>query len=646
MANKVEITIEGNNVTAIKAINGVETKLDGLKGKTKGIGSGIGNLADSLGLNALNVSVGAVVAGIGVLIKNTIETADEFAKMSQRTGVSVESLSTLKYAADLAGVSMEGLDNGFRKFNSNIYDASLGMETSKEAFDALNISIKNNDGTLKSTETLMMDVADRFKDMNDGARKAALAQDLFGKSGTNLIPLLNSGSDGIQSLQSEARRLGLEMTTNTAKAAEEFNDNLTRLGYAVSGIGVQLASELLPSLVAISSSMVTVTQDGQSLQTVAQGIGVALKVVMTLAGGVASALLVYAQAVGTYGAVIGKIVTLSWGEIDDVIKIGMERIKQTSLSAGAGFKALWQDASGYQEMLAKLNAGQREQDALGEQTRKAKALHDQWLGIADTLKSQIMSAGLSPQAVKLLELNRYAEGLREKFNGIAGATQLINSHLQTMIEKNFGADPREMFAPKTEMQITPAIDQSRIDSYKQSFLNVVSDISNESMAHFQIMEMAGTNIFGSMGDSLMEFATLSENTNKGLFQAAKGFSIAQAIMNTYEGATKALGQGGFFGFAMAAAVITSGLAQVARIASTQPSSRGGGGGGISRPSLPSDSVRSMATTNNNQRSVNFSLVINSEVLAGTNLDKWVRENLSGSIKRAVDDGTINFGGGD
>lgn len=60
---------------------------------------------------------------------------------------------------------------------------------------------------------------------------------------------------------------------------------------------------------------------------------------------------------------------------------------------------------------------------------------------------------------------------------------------------------------------------------------------------------------------------------------AKGMAVAQAVMNTYQGATKALAEGGPLGIPLMATVIAAGMAQVAKILATKPGSAGGGAGG-------------------------------------------------------------------
>ncbi|WP_447407521.1 hypothetical protein, partial [Clostridium perfringens] len=90
----------------------------------------------------------------------------------------------------------------------------------------LGISIKGTDGALKSNSQLLNEVSERFAKLQDGPIKTAAAMALFGKAGADLIPLLNGGSASIKEMTDEAKALGLEISSTTGAAAEQFNDNL------------------------------------------------------------------------------------------------------------------------------------------------------------------------------------------------------------------------------------------------------------------------------------------------------------------------------------------------------------------------------------------------------------------------------------
>ncbi|PLU75843.1 hypothetical protein BMJ22_21050, partial [Sinorhizobium medicae] len=94
----------------------------------------------------------------------------------------IEELSRLKYAADLSGVSIEGVANGFKKLSTNMADAAGGNKTAAEVFTQLGVAATNADGSLRSSSAVLLDVADKFAAMEDGAQKTALAVQLFGRS--------------------------------------------------------------------------------------------------------------------------------------------------------------------------------------------------------------------------------------------------------------------------------------------------------------------------------------------------------------------------------------------------------------------------------------------------------------------------------
>jgi len=131
-------------------------------------------------------------------IQQTLDFADNLSKLSQKTGISTDALYSLNAAAKLSDVEFESLSGSLSKFNKNIGAASEGSGDAKKAFDSLGISVKNQDGTLKNSFEILGELADQFQDMPDGATKASTAMALFGKSGAELIPLLNSGRDSLR----------------------------------------------------------------------------------------------------------------------------------------------------------------------------------------------------------------------------------------------------------------------------------------------------------------------------------------------------------------------------------------------------------------------------------------------------------------
>lgn len=204
-------------------------------------------------MERIGAVIGTAVAGLSTWafagwIKSSIDAADAASKSAAMIGVSVESLTALEYAASLADVSAEDLTSTLIKFNKNIDQADRGSKSQAAAFSDMGIALRGANGDLKTADALLLEVADKFAGYQDGAAKSALAQELFGKSGAKMIPLLNGGAQSIQELTSQARQLGLVVSQETASAAEQFNDSLTVMSSVSDGMANQIAAQMLPTM--------------------------------------------------------------------------------------------------------------------------------------------------------------------------------------------------------------------------------------------------------------------------------------------------------------------------------------------------------------------------------------------------------------
>jgi TP901 family phage tail tape measure protein len=110
-----------------------------------------------------------------------------------------------------------------------MFEAAAGSGENQRLFAALGITFRETNGDLRATDQVLRDLATRFQAMPDGPEKSALAVKLFGKAGTDMIPFLNRGAEGIQELTAQFRELGGEISGETATRAAEFNDDLNLL---------------------------------------------------------------------------------------------------------------------------------------------------------------------------------------------------------------------------------------------------------------------------------------------------------------------------------------------------------------------------------------------------------------------------------
>ncbi|TRO09215.1 phage tail protein [Ectopseudomonas mendocina] len=278
----------------ISAVDQTKTAFDSIK---RGLG-GLTDTAKSVNGVLANLGVGVSLAGIGAMIKSSIDSADALDEMSQRTGIAVESLSLLVPAAQLSAVSTEKFEAGLKKLATGMLEAATGSEESAQNFDALGVAIQNQDGTLRDSEQVLLDLADRFQAMPDGAEKAALAVDIFGKAGAEMIPFLNQGREGVGALKQEAAELGLQLSADTAAQAGNFNDALDKLKLATQSIGNQIIASLLPALNDMAGGMVESAKQGGTLRVILDGVVLVLKTLALGAATVGKAFVALGEAIG------------------------------------------------------------------------------------------------------------------------------------------------------------------------------------------------------------------------------------------------------------------------------------------------------------------------------------------------------------
>jgi len=223
--------------------------MQGVEGKAKNLGMAVRGVGAAFkGFFAI-----AAVGGIVALGKSAIDTADAFGKLSTRTGIAADKLLAYVNAGKLADVSQSDLETGLRTLARTQVEASEGVKTYADAYAKLGVTVKNQDGTLKDSDQLLSDIADRFQDLPNGPEKAAVAMDIFGRSGQKMITLLNGGSEALD-------EFGYNLSDSFAKNSEEFNDNLTKVGIELDRLKMQILDDLLPTLIDLSETFIDITK--------------------------------------------------------------------------------------------------------------------------------------------------------------------------------------------------------------------------------------------------------------------------------------------------------------------------------------------------------------------------------------------------
>lgn len=204
------------------------------------------------------VSVGAFAG----FIKSSIDAQDAISKLSQKTGIAVEALAGLQHAANLSDVGVDQLAKGVRTFSVVVSESARGMKSYQDKLTALGLDYKK----LKdlSPEDQFYALADAVQKLGKEDRAVAVSSALGDKMSV-LVPLLSGGADGLRQMVEEGQKYN-PVTAESARLAEEFNDNLTRLQASASAAGVSIASDLLPSLSATAQRVRELMDEDKGIQ--------------------------------------------------------------------------------------------------------------------------------------------------------------------------------------------------------------------------------------------------------------------------------------------------------------------------------------------------------------------------------------------
>lgn len=232
------------------------------------------------GVNESLKSMKEMVEAIGVAMlaerlveagKSAAEFGDKIQQATQKTGMSAESLQGLGFAARMSDVDFQSLSVGMEHLSRAMLQTQQGSLQSAAAFQSVGISAQQ----LKSMsmDEVLAKVADRFHATKDGATKTALAMQLFGRSGAELIPMLDQGSSGINALTAKAKQLGIVMSDEAVRQSAEFADKMKELSASAEATTRNLMGELMPAMNKIIDAFLQGSSHGGMLKEMFRKIG-------------------------------------------------------------------------------------------------------------------------------------------------------------------------------------------------------------------------------------------------------------------------------------------------------------------------------------------------------------------------------------
>ena len=204
------------------------------------------------GIEALTAGAIACATALVKMAFDAGNTADELNTLSATTGLSTEQLQKFKYASDLIDVDLNTLTGALKKTTSAMNSAKTGTGKQAEAFKKLGVNIKNADGSLRDNNAVFEESIKALGNIANETERDALAMELFGKSATELNPLIKGGIDTLAEMGDKAERLGLVLSQEALDGANKFNDQVDMIKANGKGlfdkIGNQVARDLTPAL--------------------------------------------------------------------------------------------------------------------------------------------------------------------------------------------------------------------------------------------------------------------------------------------------------------------------------------------------------------------------------------------------------------
>jgi len=261
---------------AIKTENQTSTGLSAAKAEVDEAGAAaddasgrFGGLGNALGaLTGVAVGVGSAFAAFSTL-KGAVDDVDNLAesvkKLADITGATPEAASQLTFAFQQFGINdptpvLDRFSKGLNGLIENEDGTTSHSSALTDQLKAMGITTQDAAGNTLPMQQILGQLADQFATMPDGPQKTALAIQLFGRSGADLIPLLDQGSAGLQQLYQRSNELGLTLSGSTLDAVHKNELAQREFSAALEGVKVQIGVALLPVLTLLMQGAVQLAE--------------------------------------------------------------------------------------------------------------------------------------------------------------------------------------------------------------------------------------------------------------------------------------------------------------------------------------------------------------------------------------------------
>lgn len=581
---------------------------------------------------AAGLAAAAAITAAAAMVKSAIDTAEATGNTAQKLGITTEALSGLVYTAKLANVDSQSLTLSLQMMTRNLSDAA---DKTGPAVDAIkDLHLNAADLAKMGPEKAVEAIADAMEKIPNQADRVSIAMDIFGRSGADMVNVLKGGKEALRTSAEEAAKFGAVISSDAARNADAFNDNIDRLKAAAGGMANTMAAQMLPALVGITDAMVDTAKNSGLLESAAKALGVTLQALTIVGIGVANAF----QQTGTWiGAGAAAAVAASKGEFTqarEIIRLAYDDIQKMNAEAAASIAKVWSGEAPAAKPAERPNdnsAPTRSKSARAETEKLKEELAKQLVAIheATTSEDQLRAehyvkdfAALQQSlSLKLITQQQYEEQRqaladtyeqqaterqnRESAQGLANIAANIaamqdsfatQSQIEQAAYEQKLADLEnyklsELYVEQTYADLKANIEKEHQDKKAAITLSGLSTREQQEKASSdKNVKMWSSGYRGQLdviGGVMSQAANLMQSGSKKQFEIGKKAAIASTLISTFQSAMSAFNSlsaipivGPALGAVAAAAAIAFGMSQVAKIRSQQFQGGGAGGGSV------------------------------------------------------------------
>ena len=333
---------------ATRVIRGISKGLKKMGKVAKKMGRGITSALGKVvkGLFSFKTALIGVagLAGMGLLIKSSIQVIDKLGKVSSKLGVTSQELQRFRFAAKLAGVEETALDMGLQRFIRRVGEAAQGTGEATDALKKMGIQLTNSNGSVRSATNLLGQVANALKKTKDPAERLRLAFKLFDSEGVAMVNMLKGGKTALNATMMEADKLGFVLSDKVVAASQRVNDAFFKMTQSLAGVKNNLVGSLAPALERMGNWWTEfAAQFSTTIQPLWTWLEEHLASISTGFGSATEAGAKWGQIIGYHAVELTKKITAFFTKVEDGTT-GWQKFKEGAKSA---FKVAMEFAKGF-----------------------------------------------------------------------------------------------------------------------------------------------------------------------------------------------------------------------------------------------------------------------------------------------------------